>query len=533
MSKFIKYLPVIFLILITAYLRFANLGYSDYQGDEIKAFYLPSPSQTLTDFLIEQRKGPTQFIITYVIKIFDPVYENRFLTRVPFAIASFLAVIYFYKFVGLYFSQKTAFYSAFLFSVNGLFVAFGRIVQYQAFVILFSILALYFFSLSLKEVKWRIAGIYYGMAAWGLAILTHYDGIFIAPFVIYILINWYLLFPSKKHLVKLMHLFLAGLIPIVLLSVFYIPFIQNLSAETIAYWNSRLEGGGGGKISSSIVTFKLYNPKFIYYLYIVFIGLYIFRVAVMLLNKKVGFFRFVYFNKDVYVTSIIILFWALIPFIFMELVTSIPGTHIYTYILPLTIIVALGISSMEIIVKRLISEERTKIVNPVIVSLLFIFMSYLSVMVFIDNKVEYPWEEKQFLFWTLPKPNLSYHLSIFGFPYYRNWNEIGRFVSTPPYNGWYSTNERDTISRLHTSHEKDTTNAGHFILIKNPQSYIPLPSQEKAEYWVSNFTPVHTIYNNDDISAEIYYMPEGKLEEALESANKLTVEDKQIYGVLK
>lgn len=92
MSKFVKYIPLFFLVIISIYLRFYNLGYSDYQGDEIKAFYLPEQSQTISDFLLDQRKGPTQFIITYVIKVFDPMYENRFLVRMPFAIASLLSV---------------------------------------------------------------------------------------------------------------------------------------------------------------------------------------------------------------------------------------------------------------------------------------------------------------------------------------------------------------------------------------------------------------------------------------------------------
>ena len=50
-----KHLPLLFLVVVTLWLRVANLGYSDYQGDEIKALFLPDPGQTATQFLMEQR----------------------------------------------------------------------------------------------------------------------------------------------------------------------------------------------------------------------------------------------------------------------------------------------------------------------------------------------------------------------------------------------------------------------------------------------------------------------------------------------
>ena len=53
-----KLLPVVFLVFATLWLRLVNLGYSDYQGDEIKALSLPGSDQGLVGFLIEQRKGP-------------------------------------------------------------------------------------------------------------------------------------------------------------------------------------------------------------------------------------------------------------------------------------------------------------------------------------------------------------------------------------------------------------------------------------------------------------------------------------------
>ena len=97
--KLVSYLPLLLLIAGLLWLRLVNLGYSDYQGDEIKALFLPQESQSLFDFLLVQRKGPVQFVVTYLIGFLDPAYQNQFLTRLPFAVASVLAAIIFYFFV--------------------------------------------------------------------------------------------------------------------------------------------------------------------------------------------------------------------------------------------------------------------------------------------------------------------------------------------------------------------------------------------------------------------------------------------------
>ena len=69
-----KNINIIIVATISFGLRFINLGYSDYEGDEIKALYLPEAGQKLSDFLVSQKKGPVQFLITYLIKFIDNDY---------------------------------------------------------------------------------------------------------------------------------------------------------------------------------------------------------------------------------------------------------------------------------------------------------------------------------------------------------------------------------------------------------------------------------------------------------------------------
>ena len=123
---------VLFGVLVPAViLRLFNLGYSDYQGDEIKALYLPEDGQNFFSYLMDQRKGPVQFIVTYLLKFLNPDYTNQLVIRLPFALAGILSVFFLYKLVQIHFRKRAALISALLLGSNGFFVAFSRIVQYQ------------------------------------------------------------------------------------------------------------------------------------------------------------------------------------------------------------------------------------------------------------------------------------------------------------------------------------------------------------------------------------------------------------------
>ncbi len=488
----IKTLPVLFLVFVTVWLRFVNLGYSDYQGDEIKALFLPDPGQTSMGFLMEQRKGPVQFLVTYGMKVFSPDYLNQFVMRLPFAIAGVLAVYFFYKFVKLHFDEKIALYSSLFMAMNGFFVAFSRLVQYQAFTFLFFILALYFFSLTIKDAKWQIKGWYVGVIFWALSILAHYDGGFIAPFVLYILVRWFKEDPAGKKLemkVKVKHILASALIFLGLLSVFFVPYVFSISEATRDYWLNRLSGGEG-KISSSIVTFKVYNPKLMFYIYT---GL---SVISLIKFKKIW----------------PVVVWTAFPLFIWEVITSVPGTHIYNYVLPITILAAFGITVIEGQIIKILKPKFGKILNVLGLTILFMFMFFLSHTVFVNNTIEYPWEDEKFLIWTLNRPNPIFHLSLFGFPYNRQWETIGAAINASDVE-YYSTNERDSISRFYVTKPKDTNNAGYYVSVNSPQSFSPPFLQEKAVYWGENYEPVMMINRGEKILARIYLMPVGDLKD--------------------
>ena len=476
-----------FLIFVTLWLRLANLCYSDYQGDEIKALLRPADGQSVSEFLLDQRKGPVQFLITYTLGFIDPTFLNQFLFRLPFSLAGIISVYLFYKLLKYHFNDKVALYGSLFFSLNGILVAFSRIVQYQTVTIMFYLLALYFFTLALKVKAWSVKGLYLGMIAWAVSILAHFDGGFIAPFAFYIFFRWFkeVDLPKKE---KITHFIFSGLLAGAILGSFFVPYMNNISEATEDYWLNRVVDTGA-KISSSIVTYKAYNPMYIFYAFVGFVALSIAKI------KK---------NWS-------LVLWAAFPLFIWEVVTDVPGTHIYNYLIPLFGLAGFGVTVLEDLLSKYIKKYSCHL-SYLGLSVLFVFAFCLSNRVFVDHSVEYPWEEETFMFRTMRKPNPIFHLSLFGFPYNRGWEEIQTFVSENN-NGAFSTNERPSIPRFYIGLPKATDKAGPYVSIVNPQSFAAELLQSKAKYWGSQYEPDRIIYRDGEIVARIYMMIPGQLED--------------------
>ncbi len=468
--KLKKNLPVIIVTLTAGILRLFNIGYSDYQGDEIKALFLPSSDQSAFSFLMDQRKGPMQFIITAALKYIDPTYDNQLLVRLPFALAGTLAVFFFYKLIKHHFGERIAFFSSLFFATNGFFIALSRIVQYQPFVILFMVLTLYAFT----HKRYYLA-----FSFWALSILSHYDGIFIAPFVLY------LVYKDLKN----NHLWLGAALGGIFLASFYVPFVLSISEATKSYWLGRLEGTGG-KISSSRYLFQVYQPIYAIHFYTALAFLGIIQAA-RVVNLKIA----------------ALAAWFLFPFAFLEMLVEIPGTHIYTYLLPLAVLMGFGIELCILIAEKVLNKHGKYLVYAGLI-VLFVFLFAQSYMIYVDHSREYPWEDEKFVFWTFAKPSAVYHLSLFGFPYYRHWEEIRDLVESKPNIGFYSCNERSSISRYSVPLQKNAQYAGFYIHILNPQSFRDVIEEERIKDWVKAYNADRTYYDsNGRVISEVYIIP--------------------------
>jgi len=506
------------LLALSFVLRFVNLGYSDYQGDEIKSLFILEEDQPLSEFLLTQRKGPGQFLITFLVKILDNDYSLELLTRLPFAVAGFISVIFFYKLLENAFNKKVAFYASMFFVTNGFLVAFSRISQYQSFVILFMTASIFYLHKSLHEQGFAKKGFLLAFVCWAFSILFHYDGIFILPIMAYLTILWMRKYIKRfdKQDPYLKHLLLSLAVSAFFLALFYIPFVLDIGESTVDYWQGRITGDVSTKLSSSMYLFTVYQPIYVihFYLILFFAGLSSLAVKALFQIKKFKvIFKYLPAYEWDFKLTLGILVWFLMPFIIMEIVVHVPGTHIYTYLVPAFVFLALGADLIEKILSKFNRFFISSVVSGACLLAMYSFIFLQSYAIFVDNKEEYPWESESFFIWEFHKPTPVYHLSMFGFPYYRNWEGIRDAVLASENNGFYSTNERESISRYFIPFDKSTDAAGHYIYIVNPQSFDNKIPQEKAAYWSERYPSLFTFSRRGIDLVRVYYMAPGTLEE--------------------
>ena len=208
--------------------------------------------------------------------------------------------------------------------------------------------------------------------------------------------------------------------------------------------------------------------------------------------------------------------WIAVAVLFYEYFVYISGTHIYNYLIPASILLGFGIVAVESAVFKVFEYPLVRVFNFLFVYSIYLFLIVQSYVIFVDHSREYPWESKKFLIWNLQKPDESYHLSLFGFPYYRNWEGIKSFAKLHPDLQAYSSNERKQISNYYLNYDRNYEKSGLYVYVSNPQSFIESINDDKAAYWVGNHEPVYIFTSQGTDKVRVYMMQPGTLEEIQE-----------------
>ena len=125
-------LPLLLLIAVAAPLRLGDLGWSEFQGDEARVVLRAMAAlQGADGALAAHRKVPGEILLTYLFA--GSLGQIEEMTgRLPFALAGVGAVLAFYCLARSLLGGPAALVAGLLLAVNGYFVAFGRILQYDS-----------------------------------------------------------------------------------------------------------------------------------------------------------------------------------------------------------------------------------------------------------------------------------------------------------------------------------------------------------------------------------------------------------------
>ncbi|MGH7214427.1 MAG: glycosyltransferase family 39 protein, partial [Tepidisphaeraceae bacterium] len=179
------------LLLLAVLLRFPGLGYSEFQGDEAANCIDNSARLVLgeKDVLFTSRRPPVQLVQPALTFLLAGSYDEA-LVRLPFALAGVCAVLAMFALRCRAHGLRVGVVAGLLMAVGGFFVGFSRIVQYQAFVVLASVVGLMLLA-SIpgpddRRRTWRFLSC--GMLVIGFCGLSHFEGLLVLPAALWLVL---------------------------------------------------------------------------------------------------------------------------------------------------------------------------------------------------------------------------------------------------------------------------------------------------------------------------------------------------------
>ena len=453
---------------------------------------------------------------------------NEGIARFPFTMANLLGVLGLYALGQRLFSHRTGWWAALLIALNGFFIAFGRIVQYQSLVFLFSVLGL-LCALRFKE---ELDRRYLWLSALFLAsgLLSHSDTVFAAAAAGFLILSTFL---TRRVAVTTVVRWLAG--PIlaagVLLAAFYVPFILHPHfQEAQGYLSWRTGQPPYNNLNHFLTIGTVYNAS--YYLALMGVGLVwigatrLSRISqprwllpvVLLVLLAVSWLRpglWRVGERDVVGTLFLVLLltllllpgeslawqttllWFGLPFLVFVFLFRDPRTHLYVLFPGASLLWAEAIDRLTIRLK-----SKAWLLNVAVAAMLAVSIAYLYIM-FVSHTPEYrrtyPMNRIN-LFWV-PYGDEFPEQGLFGFPYRAGWKMVGYLYATGLLQGNYGTNEETHITGWYIRDQPVCDDdIRYYFLAENVQDVQDVPTDEiKTAYEL-----VGRVWVGDQVKLRMY-----------------------------
>lgn len=231
------------LVLVAILFRLANLGYSEFQGDEARAMLMAAGVIRGEDgILFLHRKGPAEILIPAAFYALAGT-TNELVARLPFSLAGITAIVTIYLLARRLFAEHrgAALTALGVLAVDGYLIAFGRIVQYQSIVVLMMALTAWctygWYAAGERNLLW-LASLFLAVGT-----LAHYEALFVAPFVAWLVIDRAVR-SGWSSLGWLRHAVGPALVLVGVLASFYAPFVLHPQFEATASYLAEERVGG-------------------------------------------------------------------------------------------------------------------------------------------------------------------------------------------------------------------------------------------------------------------------------------------------
>ncbi|MDQ7030813.1 MAG: glycosyltransferase family 39 protein [Ardenticatenia bacterium] len=468
------------LLLVGAFFRLPNLGYSEFQGDEARAaLRAAGVIQGREEVLLIHKKGPTEILLpTNLYALTGRLNETG--ARVPFALANVVGLVATFVLGWRLFGPVAGWAAAMLLAVDGYLVGFSRIVQYQSVVFLTNVVVV---LILYRTARWPAGRKrYWVLAALVLTagLFAHYEAIVVAlPALLFMVWGaWRQREPWSRLILDLVPALLLGG---ALLALFYVPFVLHPNfAATYAYLTQRRIGGQFpyNNLTDFFLRTTVYSST--YYL-VTMIGLAtigliqacrrgggrlawplavasVAGLSITALNPSwltvsgrdftvlvfLGLFALAWFAPRMAHEERTIWAWFGSTALLALFLTEKPRSHVYIFFMPWALLSGLVIGRGFDALRGRLGLGRAVAVSTVGALLgLVLFGTYIY-FYFVYNRVEIlrTWQQNRLPgYWVVyDEPEDK---AIFGFPLRNGWKVVGALYAQGVLSGIYETNEKE------------------------------------------------------------------------------------------
>lgn len=534
---------------VAAFFSLANLDYADYWGDEMNGILRAlAVAQGRPETMFEHTKGPVELIVPAIAGLLGGGF-GPLTVRLPFALAHITGISGFYLLVQRMFNRNVSLLATLLLALNGLYISFSRMVQYQAVVFMMttlSLLLVYHFY-QIGTARYVVLGLL--LAAMGL--LAHYDMLLVLPVIGYLILlrlgwrwsTW------KKYIPALTG---AGLLFLGVTALFYIPFLWHPHLSQTSSYLNRIIGPTSWPSNSfdELYIFTvLYNSRY-YSLLIVLAGggfllhqlaaqraksFYQNRYSrliagggftVALLALASGWERglpliitltllalLLVSNQSVMLKTVFL--WTGVAFVGYVFFVDHPRTHLQIIFPGWSILAALGLSRgfSNLQTRWSWLKHKQPFSTTVAVGslgLLLIFFGYYQSLLFVDTNREYILTypaHKNPLFWEDPDFPFGSR-RLYGAPHRLGWQMITQLFANQSLQGdWYSNDDGsgNNLFWYTLGHPQNPCYPRYYFRTRFIQSPVEnLPAYLQADPTETGYVLRGTIWNNDRPEIEVF-----------------------------
>lgn len=411
-------------LLVTAcLLRLPGLGYHEFHADE--AVLLRQAGRAIRgedDALANHTKGPGEIaVITSFYRAVGTADEG--MARLPFALMSVGSVLAL-AWLGLRLvNGHVGLWAGLLLAVNGFALGLSRIAQYQAAVLLLSVLSVWAMWAFARKGRYQYLTLAAVFCTTGL--VMHYEFGLLAPVLLLLLgMGWRR--SSTPHVIARVGV-LATLAAVAVLAAAYLPALfSDYFATTQGYLGNRLGGPGVMNLPFLVEMGTFYNSSYFFF------GL--------VLLAAMG--TWLAWQRDRLVAVLLTLWW--LPFFLLYIfIVRYPGTHFYLLMQSWSLLAALPLAALSSIqldaTPRVGSRLRAGVLA--LVALWLGVSTYYLYLLFFRQSPEYLVnidQERAGVYWA---PYTTPQKPRFGFPILEGWKALGVLGEWGYLGDTYATND--------------------------------------------------------------------------------------------